>query len=242
MNDHMKRFHSVTLGHREDYSKPVLIEAKKNQTPTVSPYLLDGVQSEQAEIRGFVFDCAEAATNTEGIVSLDPGKGESIEGKSMEGASGMECVVSHGGNYGNDPDYSLNNDETSFQSSVDSAVQDHSIIPDCSQHYIPEIIQINEENTIQEENEDFNSVEYHQFVTHRGMNLNPNLDAESVPITGLKNPLLTYHYQENHTWNTGSVTLIFLVSGLKMIRSLYAKTLMWRPIAKHRYISIKNIL
>ena len=95
MNDHMKRFHSVTLGHQEDYSKPVLIEAKKNQTPTVSPYLLDGVQSKQAEIRGFVFDFAEAATNTEGIVSSDPGKGESIERKSMEGASGITANEKH---------------------------------------------------------------------------------------------------------------------------------------------------
>ena len=134
-----------------------MIEAKKNQTPTVSPYLLDGVQSEQAKIGGFTFECAEAATDMEGIVPLEPGKGESIEGKSMEGASGMECVESHGGNDGNDPDDSLNNDETSIQSSVDSAVQDHSVVPDCSQHYIPEIIQINEENTIQEENEDFNT-------------------------------------------------------------------------------------
>ncbi len=191
MNDHMKRFHSVTLGHQEDVSKHVVIEAKKNQTQTVSPYLLDGVQPKQAEIVCFEFECAEAATDMEGIVPLEPGKGESIEGKSVEGASGMECVESHGGNYGNDPDYSFNNDETSVQSSVDSAVQDHSVVPDCSQHYIPEIIQINEENTIQEENEDFNSVEYHQFVTHWGMNLNPILDAESVSITGLKNPLLT---------------------------------------------------
>ena len=38
----------------------------------------------------------------------------------MERASGMECVESHGGDYGNDPDDSLNNDETSVQSSVDS--------------------------------------------------------------------------------------------------------------------------
>ncbi len=68
----------------------MVIEAKKNQTPTVSPYLLDGVQSEQAEIGGFVFECAEAATDTEGIVPSEPGKGESIEGKSVEGASGME--------------------------------------------------------------------------------------------------------------------------------------------------------
>ena len=105
-----------------------------------------------------------------------------------------------------------------------------------------DIIQINEENTIQEENEDFNSVEYHQFVTHWGMNINPNLDAESVSITGFKNPLLTYHYQENLTWSTGSVTLIFWISGLKTIRCLYAKTLVSRPIAKHSYISIKNIL
>ncbi len=187
MNDHMKRFHSVTLGHQEDYSKPVVIEAKKNQTPTVSPYLLDGVQSEQAEIGCFEFECAEAATDMEGIVQSEPGKGESSESKSVEGASDMEGVES-GGNDGNDPDDSLNNDETSVQSSVDSAVQDHSIVPDCSQHYLPEIIQINEENTIQEENEDFNSVEYHQFVNHWGININPNLDVES--ITGLKNPLL----------------------------------------------------
>ena len=27
----------------------------------------------------------------------------------------MECVVSHGGNYGNKPDDSFNNDETSFK-------------------------------------------------------------------------------------------------------------------------------
>ncbi len=167
-----------------------MIVAKINQTLTVSPYLLDGVQSEQAEIGGFVFECAEAATDMEVIVPSEPGKGESSESKSMQGASGIEGVESNGGNYGNDPDESLNNDETSVQSSVDSAVQDYSIVPDCSQHYIPEIIQINEENTIQEENWDFNSVEYHQFVTHRGMNLNPSLDAESVSIMGLKKPLL----------------------------------------------------
>ena len=75
-----------------------------------------------------MFECAEAATDTEGIVPSEPGKGESIEGKSVEGASGMECVESHGGNYGNNPDDSLNNDETSVQSSVDSAIQDHSIV------------------------------------------------------------------------------------------------------------------
>ncbi len=63
MNDHMKRFHSVTLGHHEDYSKPVVEEAKKNQTPTMSPYLLDGVQPEQAEVGCFKFECAEAATD-----------------------------------------------------------------------------------------------------------------------------------------------------------------------------------
>ena len=127
----------------------------------------------------------------EGIVPSEPGKGEISESKSMEGASGMEGGESNGGNDESDPDDSVNNDETSVQSSVDSAVQDHSVVPDCSQHYIPEIIQINKENTIQEEIEDFNSVEYHQFMTHWGMNLNPNLDAESVSITGLKNPLLT---------------------------------------------------
>ncbi len=104
----------------------------------------------------------------------------------------MEGVESNGGNDESDPDDSVNNHETSLQSGVDSAVQDHSFVPDCShsQHYLPEIIQINEENTIQEENEDFNSVEYNQFVTHPGVNLNPNLDAESVSIMGLKNPLL----------------------------------------------------
>ena len=132
MNDHMKRFHSVTLGHQEDYSKPVVIEAKKNQTPTVSPYLLDGVQLEQAEIGCFEFECTEAATDMEGIVPLEPGKEVSSESKSVEGASGMEGVESNGGNDGNDPDDSVNNDETSVQSSVDSAVQDHSIVPDCS--------------------------------------------------------------------------------------------------------------
>ena len=99
----------------------------------------------------------------EGIVQSEPGKEESSESKSVEGASGMDCVESHGGNDESDLDDSVNNDETSVQSSVDSAVQDHSVVPDCSQHYIPEIIHINEENTIQEENEDFNSVEYHQF-------------------------------------------------------------------------------
>ena len=76
----------------------MLIEAKKNQTPTVSPYLLNGVQSKQAEMWGFVFECVDAATDTEGIVPSDPGKEESIEGKSVEGAYGMECVESHGGN------------------------------------------------------------------------------------------------------------------------------------------------
>ena len=145
MNDHMKRFHSVTLGHQEDYSKPVLIEAKKNQTLTVSLYLLDEVKSEQAEVGGFVFDCAEAATYTEGIVSSDPGKGESSESKSVEGASGIEGVESNGGNDGNDPDDSVNNDVASVQSSVDSAVKDHGVVPDCSQNNVPEIIQINEE-------------------------------------------------------------------------------------------------
>ena len=43
----------------------------------------------------------------------------------------MECVESHGGNDRNDLDDSINNDETSVQSSVDSAVQDHSIVPHC---------------------------------------------------------------------------------------------------------------
>ncbi len=161
MNDHIKKFHSVILGHHEDYLKLVVIDAKKNQTLTVSPYLLDGDQSKQAEIGGFVFDCAESATDTKGIVPLEPNKGESSESTSLEGASGMEGVESNGGNDESDPDDSVNNDETGVQSSVDSAVQDHSVVPDCFQHYIPEIIQINEENTIQEENEDFNSVEYH---------------------------------------------------------------------------------
>ncbi len=107
----------------------------------MSPYLLDGVQPKQAEIGCFEFECTEAATDTEGIVQLEPGKGEHSESKSMEGASGMEGVESNGGNDESDPDDSVNNDETSVQSSVDSAVQDHSIVPDCSQHYIPEIIQ-----------------------------------------------------------------------------------------------------
>ena len=83
LNDHMKRFHSVTLGHQEDYSKPVLIEAQKNQTPTVSLYLLNGVQSKQADIGCFVFECTEAATDMEGIVPLEPGEGESSESKSV---------------------------------------------------------------------------------------------------------------------------------------------------------------
>ncbi len=43
MNDHMKKFHSVSLGHNKNFSKHVLVEAKKNQTLTVSPYLLDEV-------------------------------------------------------------------------------------------------------------------------------------------------------------------------------------------------------
>ncbi len=113
MNDHMKRFHSVTLGHHKDYSKPVVIEAKKNQTPTVSPYLLDGVQPKQAEIGCFKFECAKAATDMEGIVQSEPGKGESSESKSVEGASGMADVESNGGNDESDPDDSVNNDETS---------------------------------------------------------------------------------------------------------------------------------
>ncbi len=100
----------------------MVIEAKKNQIPTVSPYLLDGVQPKQAKVGCFEFECAEAATDMECIVQSKPGKGDSIEGKSLEGASGMECVESNGGNDGNDPDDSLNNDETSVQSSVDSAV------------------------------------------------------------------------------------------------------------------------
>ena len=37
------------------------------------------------------------------------------------------------------------------------------------------------------------------------------------------------------------MTLIFLISGLKRIRSLYAKTLVWRPIAKHVYFYQKYI-
>ncbi len=73
MNDHMKKLHSVTLGHQEDYSKPVVIEVKKNQTPTVSPYLLDEGQSEQAEIGCFEFECVEAATDMEGVVPSEPG-------------------------------------------------------------------------------------------------------------------------------------------------------------------------
>ncbi len=101
----------------------MLIEAKKNQTPTVSPYLLDGVQPEQAEIGCFEFECAEAATDMEGIVQSEPGKGESSESKSVEGASGMEGVESNGCDDESDPDDSVNSDETSVQSSVDSAVK-----------------------------------------------------------------------------------------------------------------------
>jgi hypothetical protein len=46
------------------------------------------------------------------------------------------------------------------------------------------------ENTIEEENEDVNSVEYHQFATHRGMNLNPHYDAQAVSLEGLAKPVI----------------------------------------------------
>ena len=188
MNDHMKRFHNVTLGNHDDCSKPVVVVAKNIRAPTVSQHLMDEALPEQADEGCLEFECTESSIDMEGIVQSSPCKGESSDSKCTEAASGMEYVVRNEGNDESDHYDIENNDETSFQRSVDSAFQDHRVVPDCSQHYVPEIIQISLENTIQEENEDFNSVEYLQFATHRGMNLNPNLDMDAVSVAGLTKP------------------------------------------------------
>ena len=76
-----------------------------------------------------------------------------------------------------------------MEKSDNSATQEQHIGDD-SQHYMPEMIQINMENTILEENEDVNSIECHQAMTHMGMDFNPNFDAGAVSIEGLAKPSL----------------------------------------------------
>ena len=119
MNYHMKRFHSVTLGNHEDCSKPVVVVAKNNQTPTVSQHLMHKALPEPTDVGCYEFECTESSTDMEGIVQSVPFKGESSNSKCTEAASGMECVESNGGNDESDPYNSENNDETSFQRSVD---------------------------------------------------------------------------------------------------------------------------
>ena len=115
MNDHMKRFHSISLGNHEDCSKPVVIVAKNSRTPTVSQNPIDEALPEPADVGCFEFECTGSSTDMEDKVESVPCKGESRNSKCTEAASGMECVERAGGNDESDPYDSENNDETIFR-------------------------------------------------------------------------------------------------------------------------------
>ncbi len=76
MNDHMKRFHSISLVNHEDCSKPVVIVAKNSRAPTVSQNPMDEALPKPADVGCFEFECTGSSTDMEDIVPSEPGKGE----------------------------------------------------------------------------------------------------------------------------------------------------------------------
>ena len=94
MNDHMKRFHSVSLGNHEDCSKPVVVVAKNSRTPTVSQHPMDEALPKPADVGCFEFECTGSSTDMEGIVQSMPCKGESSNSKFTEAATYTGGIVS----------------------------------------------------------------------------------------------------------------------------------------------------
>lgn len=182
MNYHIGRAHNVKLEKHEDYSERVVVVTDTEGVVQLEPgkgASSDGncpQDEEQADTGCVEFDCTEASMDMEGVVQLEPGKGAS-----SDGIRPQEVLDVEAGDDVSDPRDSMNDD-------VDSEDEEHGAVPDCSQNYVPEIIEINMENTIQEENEDCDSIEYHQFMTHQGMNLNPHFDEHALPIEGLLKP------------------------------------------------------